>query len=458
MVEYMNDASKCDNIKKWREHLVHKDTSENRDAFWYKVTKVALSKLREDNGRLQREWMDKSQQTRTNGMIEADLTELLKPSIIAFFKHRVTNDCLAVCKKPLSTLPGSDPMDLPFLFIIDEAAYLNHQMYMHSFMWVLDVPVTLILSQLRGNPDIPGTNRFFVMMLGTHSEISHFAPHPVFPSERYYTRTQRLPAPFISLSWDQNLTSLRTNGTIEDCAIDTFDHIDHLVRWGRPAWMALRNGLHSAAYTGTVIENAKHLEACLTFAKEKLMPMDRSYEELVLSIFACLSIRLHLDLDFASASRASKLVCSKLRWLVDVDSERKHITTTYGSEPLVVEAAACLMNSFEQFERFNREHKCSPVQEYLYCLEESLNQSYVDRGAHGELTTRLLRTSLILEIVDCVVILAKDKATHNVWRKDPRTAPLNHLRPSIDYYERLHSPHAFYHRAVRVEGNNYTMN
>ena len=195
--------------------------------------------------------------TRTNGKIEKERTKLLKPSIIAFFKHRVTKDCLAVCKKPLSTQPGSEPMDLPFLFIIDEAAYLNHQMYMHSFMWVLDVPVTSILSNLRADPDIPGTNRFFVMMLGTHSEVSCFVPHPVLPSERYYTRTQRLPTPFLSLSWDENLTSLRTNGTVPDCAIDTFDHIDHLVRWGRPAWMALRNGLHFAAYKGTLMEDAK---------------------------------------------------------------------------------------------------------------------------------------------------------------------------------------------------------
>ena len=86
MVEYMDDASKCNNIKKWREHLVYKEASENRDAFWYTVTKAALSKLRKDNGRLQREWMDNSG-TRTNGKIEKERTKLLKPSIIAFFKH-----------------------------------------------------------------------------------------------------------------------------------------------------------------------------------------------------------------------------------------------------------------------------------------------------------------------------------------------------------------------------------
>ena len=178
-----------------------------------------------------------------------------------------------------------------------------------------------------------------------------------------------------------------------------------------------------------------------------------------MSIFACLSIRLHLDLDFASASRASKLVCSKLRWLVGVDSKRKHITTTYGSEPLIVEAAACLMDGFEQFDRFKYEHQRLPLQEYLYFLEESLNHGYVDRGAHGELTTRVLRTSLILEFVDYVVILAKDKATCNVWQKDPRIIPpLDYVWPSIDYYERLCGPHAFYHRAVLVEGDNYTMN
>jgi hypothetical protein len=109
-----------------------------------------------------------------------------------------------------------------------------------------------------------------------------------------------------------------------------------------------------------------------------------------LSSFAVLALRIHLNLDFANPSRASKLVSFKMRWLVDVDPLRKHITTTYGSEPLLVEAAACLMNSY----RLAPYPGLNPVGWFLQELQYDLNQGHVDRGRNGELTARLLRTFL----------------------------------------------------------------
>ena len=107
-----------------------------------------------------------------------------------------------------------------------------------------------------------------------------------------------------------------------------------------------------------------------------------------LSAFAVLAIRIHLNLDFVNPSRASKLVSSKMRWLVDVDNRRRHITTTYGSEPLLVEAAACLMNSYA----LAPIPGLNPVSWFLGELERDLNKGHVDRGRNGELTSRLLCT------------------------------------------------------------------
>ena len=142
------------------------------------------------------------------------------------------------------------------------------------------------------------------------------------------------------------------------------------------------------------------LKKTIMFAVEKLREpvMSRRFyetqlgqEESSLTIFAILAIRLHLDLDFAAPSRASRLVTSRLRWLVDVDSHRKYLVTTYGSEPVVAEAAAYLLNSsrsrYFPFSRIRAHPWIQPLKE----LEEQLLHGFVNKGAHGELTARLLR-------------------------------------------------------------------
>ena len=130
------------------------------------------------------------------------------------------------------------------------------------------------------------------------------------------------------------------------------------------------------------------LRRCVLFAERKLLPAKKDVsneKQLDLSAFAILAIRLHLDLDFVYPSRASQLVSSKMRWLVDMDPRRKHIVTTYGSEPLLVEAAALAMNSYDLL--------TNPIIGLLNRLRDQLNHGFVDRGQNGELTARLLRKS-----------------------------------------------------------------
>jgi len=147
------------------------------------------------------------------------------------------------------------------------------------------------------------------------------------------------------------------------------------------------------------------------------LPAKQDYsnpEQLDLSAFAVLAVRLHLDLDFVFPSRASKLVSSKMRWLIDVDPRRKHIVTTYGSEPLLVEGAALVMNSHELYKATP-----DPLVKLLADFKDQLNQGYVNRGENGELTARLLRTNPVVVIALILSPLGKGSSNAGIMVEGP---------------------------------------
>src|SRR5436190_11074987 len=128
-------------------------------------------------------------------------------------------------------------------------------------------------------------------------------------------------------------------------------------------------------------------------------------------------------------------------------------------EPILVEAAACIMNSYLLVE-----NKANPLPEFVDFLQSELSLGQVDRGRNGALTARLLR----MQSLGCFltsVILAKDQATRELWWDDQRFLAIVNERPGkrflnphnegnrkyfreFDlYYHRPPSPIAFYHRA-----------
>ena len=309
---------------------------------------------------------------------------ILKPAMVTFFTHSVTEACLSNMRKP----------GLPFLLIIDEAAYLYQTNYMHSFMWVLDEPVAANLKNL--DHHCRHARKFFILMLGTHSQISHFAPHYIYPSERVFSGKQSLPSVFLSLDWDSGVDLPERSIPFNQSAC-----ITSLVMWGRRTWLSFYNGLNRVKTFEDPSQNDAYiLKKTIRYAIQKLREPDRNLgpslkrvvsEESSLTVFATLAIRLHLDLDFAAPSRASRLVTSRLRWLVDVDSHRKYIVTTYGSEPILAEAAACLLNSPGDGDNSIIRKTPHPWIVPLGELEQQLMHGYVNKGAHGELTARILR-------------------------------------------------------------------
>ena len=402
MVEYMN-SDPYSRVGQWRTNFLHSEPGtleENRRQFWYDVITAALYELRPGGGtrQLMNTWLfQKSKEpTLTNDTINLALQTVLQESMKEFFSHPVTQTCLDESRAPFYGLTGKRPPTdeiLPFLLVIDEAAYLYQTNYMHSFMWVLDQPIMSIL-RMTEMKVYPAASNFFVLMLGTHSQISHFAPHHIFPSERYFTGKQFIASVFLSLDWD---TGLRPgNG---ESSFEGSSRIENLVQWGRPLWSAVYHGRRPAEVRAVESDqmDKDDLRRCVMYAARKLLPSEEDLskdEQVNLSAFAVLAIRLHLDLDFVFPSRASKLVSSKMRWLVDVDPRRKHVVTTYGSEPLLVEGAALIMNSNKLYPLH-----ADPLIKLLGDFRDQLNQGFVNRGENGELTARLLRTNLVIVIV-----------------------------------------------------------
>ena len=398
MVDYM-DKGICDSVEKWRKNYLHSGVpfmESKRKKFWYDVVTAALHELQPNSEacELMESWLYQNPEpTIPNDIIDRDIQKILAEPIKRFINHPATNQCLAVSTKLFHGPSGRSSATeqiVPFLFIVDEAAYLYQSNYMHSFMWVLDQPIMKILAKMQTDPATPNADasNLFVLMLGTHSQISHFAPHYTYPSERYFTGEQYIPSVFLSLDWDTGLRP--SNGKSK---FHASSHIENLVQWGRSLWSAFYEGQRPAKVRALIMDkmDKSDLRRCVLYAERKLLPAKQdmsSREQLDLSAFAILAIRLHLDLDFVYPSRASKLVSSKMRWLVDVDPRRKHIVTTYGSEPLLVEGAALAMNSDDLFK--------NPLVELLDEFREQLNQGFVDRGENGELTARLLRTNSLL--------------------------------------------------------------
>ena len=341
-----------DDLGAWQQKFLYTTDKKKgtREQFWNTVLKKALNML-SDNAELYQDWlglsnkrqrvtksvkdhdieMDDSERPRpNNGNIKKVLADLLRKPIKDFFSHPVTKTCLRRIT--------NNRQELPFLFIIDEAAYLSQTNYNHTFMWVLDQPVVQILNELYlDTPDSYGlaempTDRFFVLMLGTHShaQTSHFAPN-IFPSDRLAGNPQLSPSPFLSFNWDENVKEFRPPFKLRDS-----ESLFELQNWGRSMWAALFEGR----------SNSDTLRRCINYVKKKLEPAEKNSNfHRELSVLAVMSIRLHLDLDCAASTRASLLVCSKMRWLVGIS--RTHVITTYGNEPLLVEAAACMMNSYD---------------------------------------------------------------------------------------------------------------
>ena len=127
----------------------------NRKKFWHDVVTAALYELRpnSDNRRIDgvlvvpRPGAHNCQRYNQSGSRKN--TRRTNQTVHQPSSH---NQCLDQSKRlfrgPSGRASATEQV-VPFLFIVDEAAYLYQSNYMHSFMWVLDQPIMKILTKLQ---------------------------------------------------------------------------------------------------------------------------------------------------------------------------------------------------------------------------------------------------------------------------------------------------------------------
>ena len=374
--------------------LLRSGVKAERTQFWGKVIERAntLMYAREN---LPAKWFDVGPTAEVaepnNQVIAETLERIIADPLVEF---------LSVHARKLQQDP---PQEYPFVLIIDEAAYLHSSNYMRAFMWVLDQVVVKIIDDTKVKHELGQSDDIFFLMLGTHSQISHFAPDEHYPSERVFAGDQSLPSVFLNFAWDSSY-KLPT-----ERSLSASNTLHHLVQFGRPLWLSYVQGLERKNERMDMSPDTRLIRrACIQYAMMKIAPLEGAREperEAKNSAFAIIALRIRLVIDLAHPKRASELVASKMRWLMNVSDMRQRIRTAYPSEPILVEAAACLMNGYfwhkgwiNQFPQYLDE---SPVTFVLECLQEELNKSHVDRGANGELTARLLCISNFLFASSC---------------------------------------------------------
>ena len=286
-----------------------------RSQFWRTVIERAnrLTYAEED---LQTKWLDVGptvEVTEPNSqVITATLRQIIAPPLVQFLSGRHARK-----------LQQDSLHDYPFVLIIDEAGYLHFSNYMRALMWVLDQVVVKIIDNAK-------SENIFFLMLGTHSQISRFAPDDHYPSEHFLAGDQLLPSMFLNLPWDSSY-KLPT-----ERSLSVSNTLHHLVQFGRPLWLSYVQGLERKEQRMRTVPDARKIrQACIQYAIMKIHPLAGAEDnelEAKTSAFAVMALRI-LDIDLSHPKRASELVASKMRWLINVSDLRHRIRTTYPSEP-----------------------------------------------------------------------------------------------------------------------------
>jgi hypothetical protein len=264
---------------------------------------------------------------------------------------------------------------LKLLLVIDEAVTLVDWGYFPAMRWVLE--------EVIDEKDFD----FLAVFLGTSSKVSNFMPHPVKASARLLPQgTTATATPFLSLPWDLGLQSYK--GTLANMA-----RFDNLVYYGRPLWQSIW------------MDKSQHLKplSLIELAQAKLLARNPRHEiddpdptkKKLLEACALLGIRVGLNVDIGAPSRASEMVASHMRWLGGIGHDRQKLYTGYGSEPVLVEAAATLLNSDlssitkkGKYKELTDRH--ATYKAVLKLIVKELSQGYIAPGEHGELTTRII--------------------------------------------------------------------
>ncbi|EJD42134.1 hypothetical protein AURDEDRAFT_186134 [Auricularia subglabra TFB-10046 SS5] len=223
----------------------------------------------------------------------------------------------------------------------------------------------------------------FAVFLSTSSQLRNFAPpQALAPSERHakseYVQPPITECPFDCFARNISLTTLK---------LEELSAIEFMARFGRPLFRTMLN-----ANADEVDEEAR-AKLVMRLVVAKLTGLDlrdvanyRRYSEI--ARLAVLDVRMCLDYEtrkFLSVEMEADLVAFHLRLAYSVPGDRRYMYSGYSSEPLIAEAAACVMRAW-MWHWSDASLVWNPLDELAARMKESL----LDRGERGEVVGRYI--------------------------------------------------------------------
>ncbi|RPA84583.1 hypothetical protein BJ508DRAFT_359610 [Ascobolus immersus RN42] len=210
------------------------------------------------------------------------------------------------------------------------------------------------------------------IFLSTHSTLEYVVPSPdKDSSSRLVTpNAVELPAAYFSFPFDVVLNQrlAAEEKATSQTSFQEFTTMHHMCAIGRPLW----NAFATSQYTPSFVE----------FIQQKLLssstfnPKDENH------VLAVLSNRICLEPCVSSRETATLLqeaVKSHLRVILEMDSRHGLVRTYVASEPVVAEAAACLLNSTDSW-----------IEAISTLHHKLLAPGLMDKGRTGDMVIQLL--------------------------------------------------------------------
>ncbi|KZV99174.1 hypothetical protein EXIGLDRAFT_726239 [Exidia glandulosa HHB12029] len=254
--------------------------------------------------------------------------------------------------------------------------------------------------------------KIFALFMSTVSLLGDLAyTADRHPSYRVQTNSSLFP-PITELPFDVFASSILQNGPV---TMQEVMQVKSAAKFGRPLWYTMFEALEARGSATTVVD----------VAVQKLLPgTDDS-----IARFARLAIRLCFDMNSPGNPAArdvdAKLVKTYMRVVYSVPSHRMFMATGTPSEPILVEAAARLL---EKNKRAGR------ADDYIDILVKAVEWKWIAKGLRGEMVLRLLW------------ILARDAGLEELPESEPADSNriVSYQRPLgvVQFLESLLAPEA----------------
>lgn len=227
-----------------------------------------------------------------------------------------------------------------------------------------------------------GDQNIIVVFTDTMACLQFFMPANQYDStSRIRVKGEKSLSPIYSLpTWDICVSQQMLDETTR---VSQLVDMDRIAAFGRPLWTFSWINAKELKTEAYLIDLAKAKLTCCVNVQAVLNDQNRC-KLFSLAVISCRCI-VHLQ---PTSIQAANLVADFMAINLHVSEDRTQMFTTYSSEPILAEAAACLWH--QKFKKVETETETTVFAQAIRNVTSCITNGIVDQGKTGELAGRLI--------------------------------------------------------------------